>query len=121
MTLLTGITDSGIEVPVQVDSAGRLVAEGLRGPTGPTGPAGVDGLQGPPGVAGPEGPQGEIGPPGPGGATGGGDDQVFVENEQVVTASYTLPTGKNASSVGPVSLDAGVTVTISANSTWVIL
>jgi hypothetical protein len=46
---------------------------------------------------------------------------VFVENEQVVTASYTLPTGKNASSVGPVSLDAGVTVTISANSTWVIL
>ncbi len=56
-----------------------------------------------------------------GGATGGGDDQVFVENEQVVTASYTLPTGKNASSVGPVSLDAGVTVTISANSTWVIL
>lgn len=56
-----------------------------------------------------------------GGATGGGDDQVFVENDQIVTTSYTIPVGKNASSVGPVSLDAGVIVTISANSTWVIL
>lgn len=57
---------------------------------------------------------------GGGGATGGGDDQVFIENDQVVTTAYTIPTGKNASSVGPVSIDAGVTVTISANSTWVI-
>ncbi len=56
-----------------------------------------------------------------GGATGGGSDEVFVENDQVVTTTYTIPTGKNASSVGPVSIDAGVTVTISANSTWVIV
>ena len=56
-----------------------------------------------------------------GGATGGGDDQVFVENDQIVSTSYTIPVGKNASSVGPVSIDAGVIVTISANSTWVIL
>lgn len=56
-----------------------------------------------------------------GGATGGGSDKVFVENDQVITTIYTIPAGKNASSVGPVSIDAGVTVTISANSTWVIL
>ena len=56
-----------------------------------------------------------------GGATGGGSDEVFVENDQVITTIYTIPAGKNASSVGPVSIDAGVTVTISANSSWVIL
>lgn len=55
------------------------------------------------------------------GATGGGTDKVFVQNDQAITTSYTIPSGKNASSVGPVSIDAGVTVTISANSTWVIL
>lgn len=57
---------------------------------------------------------------GGGGITGGGTDQLFVENDQIALTSYTIPTGKNASSVGPVSIDAGVTVTISANSTWVI-
>ena len=55
------------------------------------------------------------------GATGGGTDKVFVQNDQTITTSYTIPSGKNASSVGPVSIDAGATVTISANSTWVIL
>lgn len=55
------------------------------------------------------------------GATGGGTDKVFVQNDQVVTTNYTIPSGKNASSVGPLSIDAGATVTISANSTWVIL
>jgi hypothetical protein len=55
------------------------------------------------------------------GATGGGTDKVFVQNDQAITTSYTIPSGKNASSVGPVSIDAGATVTISANSTWVIL
>ena len=55
------------------------------------------------------------------GATGGGTDKVFVQNDQVITTNYTIPVGKNASSVGPVSIDAGVTVTVSANSTWVLL
>lgn len=118
MALLTGITEDGLEVPVQVDSQGRLVAEGLTGPAGATGPAGPAGEPGP---AGAQGLQGEPGPAGVGGVTGGGTDKVFVENDQVVTAAYTIPTGKNASSVGPVTIGAGVTVTISANSTWVIL
>jgi hypothetical protein len=64
MTLLTGITDSGIEVPVQVDSAGRLVAEGLPGAAGPAGPAGADGPAGPAGADGPAGPAGPTGPAG---------------------------------------------------------
>lgn len=40
MALLTGLTQDGLEVPVQVDATGKLVAEGLDGPIGPVGPAG---------------------------------------------------------------------------------
>ena len=56
-----------------------------------------------------------------GGATGGGGDQVFVENSTEVTVSYTLPTGKNAESVGPISILSGVTVTIPSGQRWVVL
>jgi hypothetical protein len=55
------------------------------------------------------------------GATGGGADQIFQENGQVVTTSYTIASGKNAVSAGPITVNAGVTVTISAGSTWVIV
>ena len=56
-----------------------------------------------------------------GGATGGGSDQVFVENGQNVTTSYTLPGTKNASSTGPITIDSGATVTVSSGSRWVVL
>lgn len=56
-----------------------------------------------------------------GGATGGGGDQIFVENGQTVTTSYAIPTGKNASSVGPITINGGVTVTIPSGSTWLVL
>lgn len=56
-----------------------------------------------------------------GGATGGGADQVFVLNDQLVTADYTVPTGKNASSAGPITINTGITVTVSTDSTWVIV
>jgi hypothetical protein len=56
-----------------------------------------------------------------GGATGGGADQVFVENGVTVTTNYTLTTNFNAESVGPISINSGVTVTIPANQRWVIL
>lgn len=56
-----------------------------------------------------------------GGATGGGTDEVFVENGQNVTTNYTIPTGKNAMSTGPITIDAGATVTIPIDSRWVIL
>jgi hypothetical protein len=56
-----------------------------------------------------------------GGATGGGTDQVFVENDQAATTSYAIPTGKNASTVGPITINAGVTITVASGSNWVIL
>jgi hypothetical protein len=56
-----------------------------------------------------------------GGATGGGGDQVFVENGVTVTTNYTLSTSKNAESVGPITINSGITVTVPATQRWVIL
>ena len=56
-----------------------------------------------------------------GGATGGGSDEVFVENGVTVTTNYTLSTGKNAESVGPITINAGITVSIPSTQRWVIL
>jgi len=56
-----------------------------------------------------------------GGASGGGGDEVFVENSLIVTTNYTLPTGKNASSVGPITVNSGITVTIPSGQRWVVL
>jgi hypothetical protein len=56
-----------------------------------------------------------------GGATGGGSDDVFYENGQTVTANYTITTAKNAMSAGPVTINSGVSVTIGAGSTWVVV
>jgi hypothetical protein len=56
-----------------------------------------------------------------GGATGGGGDTVFVENSTIVTTSYTLSTGKNAESVGPITINSGAVVTIPSGQRWVVL
>lgn len=61
---------------------------------------------------------------GAGGATmptGGGSNKVFYENDQTVTEDYTISTGKNAMSAGPITIADGVTVTIPDASTWTIL
>jgi hypothetical protein len=50
---------------------------------------------------------GEWGQVGGNGATGNGADEVFYENDQTVTLSYTIPSTKNAMSTGPITLDAG--------------
>lgn len=55
------------------------------------------------------------------GATGAGLDKIFFQNDQVVTTSYTIPSGKNASTTGPIEVSVGIDVTVSANSTLVIL
>jgi hypothetical protein len=56
-----------------------------------------------------------------GGAKGGGVDQVFFENDQIVTTNYTLTSSKNAVSAGPVTIASGVTVTIPSGVAWVIV
>lgn len=56
-----------------------------------------------------------------GGATGGGGDEIFVLNSRVVTTDYTFPTGKSGESVGPITINSGVSVTIPADERWVVL
>lgn len=54
-------------------------------------------------------------------ATGGGSDQVFFENGQTVTTSYTIPAGKNAMSAGPITIADGATVTVPSGTSWTIV
>lgn len=55
------------------------------------------------------------------GATGGGNDQVFYENDQTVTTNYTITANKNAVTAGPVTVNSGVTVIVPSGSTWVVV
>lgn len=55
------------------------------------------------------------------GATGGGNDETFIENSFQVTEDYTLSTGKNAVSVGVLQIAANKTVTIPSGRSWVVL
>ena len=55
------------------------------------------------------------------GAVGGGSDEVFYLNGQTVGTSYTVPSGQNAMSAGPITIADGVVVTISSGSTWVVV
>jgi hypothetical protein len=56
-----------------------------------------------------------------GGATGGGADTVFFENTRTVTTNYTLSTSTSAHSVGPITVNSGITVTIPSGARWVVL
>lgn len=56
-----------------------------------------------------------------GGATGGGSDDIFVENGQTVTTNYTLTANKNAMSAGPISINSGITVTVPSGAVWTIV
>jgi hypothetical protein len=58
---------------------------------------------------------------GGGGATGGGNDAIFYENGQTVTTSYSLTTGNNAMSTGPITVNSGVAVTVPSGSRWAII
>ena len=58
---------------------------------------------------------------GGGGATGGGSDKIFHNNDQTVTTSYTIPSGQNFMTAGPISINSGVTVTVPSGSDWTIV
>jgi len=55
------------------------------------------------------------------GAAGGGSDKIFWENDQTVTANYTISNGQNAGSFGPITIQSGVTVTVGDGETWSIV
>ena len=53
--------------------------------------------------------------------TGGGTNKAFYLNDITITDSYTVPVGSNAMTAGPVTIDAGVTVTVSPGSYWTVV
>lgn len=56
-----------------------------------------------------------------GAATGGGSDSVFYLNDNTVTTSYTIPTGQNAMSTGPLTINPNVTITVPSGSAWKVI
>ena len=52
---------------------------------------------------------------------GSGGDAVFFLNDQVVTTSYTFPSGKNGMSAGTITIETGVTVVLGSGQNWVIV
>ena len=45
----------------------------------------------------------------------------IVVNSATIDTSYSIPSGSNAMSAGPITIDSGVTVTVPSGSTWVIV
>lgn len=56
-----------------------------------------------------------------GGATGGGTDQWALEHDNTITTSYTITSGRNVISAGPITINAGATVTVPTGSNWSIV
>ena len=54
-------------------------------------------------------------------AQGGGNDSVFQMNGMTVTQDFEFPDGQSAMSVGPITINSGVEVTVPDGQNWVIL
>jgi hypothetical protein len=57
------------------------------------------------------------------GPLGGGNktDTGLWQNAYNITENQTIETGYNASSVGPITIDGGISVTVPTGSTWLVL
>jgi hypothetical protein len=53
-----------------------------------------------------------------GGAQAGG---AVITNKDVASVNYTIPSGTNGLSVGPVTVASGITITVTSGQRWVIL
>jgi hypothetical protein len=58
-------------------------------------------------------------------AASGGSSNITAlglwENNATISANYTIGTGNNAQSAGPITVNTGVTVTVPTGSTWVVV
>ena len=48
-------------------------------------------------------------------------DTAFFENSTTITADYSIASGKNAGTFGPVTINSGITVTIPSGSVWSVV
>ena len=55
------------------------------------------------------------------GSTGVVNDYPFYSNTQAVASNFTTTANYNYMSVGPITVNTGITVTITTGSTWSIV
>lgn len=55
------------------------------------------------------------------GPMSGAINDIFWENGTTITTDYTITTGKNAMTAGPITINSGVTVTIPSGSVWTVV
>ncbi len=46
---------------------------------------------------------------------------AIYENAQSISADYSITSGNNAMSAGPITIDSGVTVTVTSGCTWTVV
>jgi hypothetical protein len=56
-----------------------------------------------------------------GGISGAQAGGAILTNKSTASASYTIATGENGLSVGPVTIDTSVTITVSSGQRWLVL
>ena len=56
-----------------------------------------------------------------GGAVGGGTNKLFWENDQIMSFNYSISSGKNAFTAGPITINNSITLTIPSGVTYTIL
>ena len=56
-----------------------------------------------------------------GGISGAQAGGAILTNKSTATASYTIAAGENGLSVGPITVDTGVTITVSSGQRWLVL
>lgn len=105
--------DGNAWVPAIVGTQGATGATGEIGATGETGATGPAGDPG--GATGATGPQGATGP------AGSGSGGPIVLNTTNITSNITIDANTNGLSVGPLTLDDGIVVTVTAGQRWLIL
>ena len=52
---------------------------------------------------------------------GGGGMGALVVNSTTVTENYTVDTGTNAQSVGPITVNSGISVTVASGQRWLVV
>jgi hypothetical protein len=66
-------------------------------------------------------PASSMGAVGGSGGTGFPANPAFYENDLTIINNYKITTGKNAMTAGPVTINAGITVTVPVGSNWSIV
>jgi hypothetical protein len=56
-----------------------------------------------------------------GGISGAQAGGAILTNKSTASASYTIASGENGLSVGPITVDTGVTITVSSGQRWLVL